>query len=211
MNKGDITGNFTLVSTTSKPDPTDETGQKMDSAMYRKGHSPPSNGQTDWSKVEFSCELKPTDVQDDPFDDSKAHKTYFPASSEKRRHNLGQIMSYATLVFDRQHRTHHFTVIILGSMARLIRWDRSGIVFTEKFNYKTEPHKLGRSLWCFSRLTPAQRGHDPTVTAVVPGSGDHELMLRRAKDPLNVNGRPVGEHAREAFKESLKEDWPWLQ
>ncbi|KAI0770685.1 hypothetical protein C8Q74DRAFT_1202236 [Fomes fomentarius] len=211
VNKGDITGNFTLVSTTSKPDPTDETGQKMDSAMYRKGHSPPSNGQTDWSKVELSCELKATDVKDDPFDDSKGHKTYFPASSDKRRRNLGQIMSYATLVFDRQHRTHHFTVVILGSMARLIRWDRSGLVFTEKFNYRTEPHKLGRFLWCFSRLTPAQRGHDPTVTPVVPGSGDHELMLRRAKNPREVNGRPVGEHAREAFKASLKEDWPWFK
>ncbi|KAI0770650.1 hypothetical protein C8Q74DRAFT_1202130 [Fomes fomentarius] len=211
-NKDSLLGDFVLVTTLSKLDATELTKQKLDGGLYRKEHAPPSNGRTDWRKVELSWEVKCTEVIDDPVDEQQlGDKPYLPLGSGNATPNLSQIMSHATLVFDRQHRTHHFTVIILDSMARLIRWDRSGIVFTEKFNYKTEPHKLGRFLWCFSRLTPAQRGHDPTVTPVVSGSGDHELMLRRAENPLKVNGCPVGEHAREAFKDSLKEDWPWFK
>ncbi|KAI0694754.1 hypothetical protein C8Q76DRAFT_660513, partial [Earliella scabrosa] len=136
---------------------------------------------------------------------------HYPTDSDKRKDNLGQVMSYSTLVFDRQHRTHHFTVVVIGSCARLIYWDRSVAVFTEKFDYKAEPHKLGRFLWCFSRMTPAQRGHDTTVTRVLRDSDEYKLMRRRADVPRKVNDCIVDEHAREGFEKSLDENWHWYK
>ena len=69
----------------------------------------------------------------DPDDDDDT-----PESQPAADRHLGQIQSYSPLVFDKQHRTHHFTVLFFGDMARIIRWDRSGTVVTEKFNYKTD-------------------------------------------------------------------------
>ena len=198
-----------MVATPSKADPTDRTRQKMDCAMYSKSAAPPPDGCADWSNVELSVEMKVNkENKDDMFTEAWPH---YPADSDKRKDNLGQVMSYSTLVFDRQHRTHHFTLVIIGSWARIIRWDRSVAVFTEKFDYKAEPHKLGRFLWCFSRLQPTQRGHDPTVTRVLPDSKDDILMHERAAQPRKVGGRAVDEHVRTAFKNSLKTDWPWYK
>ncbi|KAI0754495.1 hypothetical protein C8Q80DRAFT_1341464 [Daedaleopsis nitida] len=205
-NKGDLLNNkFKLVTTPNKPDPSDPTKQKMDCAMYANDNAPLQNGRANWRKVELSIEVKPKDFQDDPFNDNWPH---YPKSSEKRQDNLGQIMTYSILVFDNQNRTHHFTVVIFGTMARIVFWDRSSVIFTEKFNYKAEPHKLGKFLWCYSRLSPAQRGHDTTVVPVLPGSYEHELMLRRAAEPLVVDKNVVGEHARKAFKASVDNKAP---
>ncbi|KAI0770656.1 hypothetical protein C8Q74DRAFT_1276729, partial [Fomes fomentarius] len=208
-NSKDILDDFVFALTPHKPDPTDLSRQKMDCAMYRKGSPPPTTGRADWAKVELSIEMKPDEKLDDPFDDTRL--PHYPYESDKRKHNLGQMLTYATLVFDRQHRTHHFTVIIFGSMARLVRWDRSGLVFTEKFNYKTEPHKLGKFLWCYARMTPSERGHDDTVTRVIRGSDEYNLMRRRAVTPRTEKGHVVDEHARTAFEASLKDDWPWFK
>ena len=175
--------------------------------LYPKGSPlPEDTGRTDWAKVELSVEVKLTDVPDDSSEDISPH---YPTDSETRKENLSQIMTYAVIVFNRQQRTHHFTVIIIGSMARLVRWNRSGLVFTEKFDYKREPHKLGKFLWCFTRLSPSQRGHDSTVVPVLPGSDHYNHMRKRAKEPYMIDGVAVGEHARELFQNSLDDDWPW--
>ena len=208
-NSKNILGDFTMVATPSKADPTDKTRQKMDCATYAKGSAPPPDGRANWSNVELSLEMKTNKGgADDMFLRDWPH---YPTDSDKRKDNLGQVMSYSTLVFDRQHRTHHFTVVIIGSCARLIYWDRSVAVFTEKFDYKAEPHKLGKFLWCFSRMTPAQRGHDTTVTRVLRDSDEYKLMRRRADVPRKVNDCIVDEHAREGFEKSLDENWHWYK
>ena len=66
-------GQFVLVATPHKADPTDSSKQKMDFALYHKGSAPEKTGRANWAKVELSLEVKPTDVPDDPFEDISPH------------------------------------------------------------------------------------------------------------------------------------------
>ncbi|CDO77507.1 hypothetical protein BN946_scf184912.g6 [Trametes cinnabarina] len=188
------------VSAPHKGDGTVASNQKIDGGLYLRGNAPQDS--TSWSSIELSIECKIDATKQDPFDD----KTKNPeASAITRKDVRGQIMCYAVLVFDNQHRVHHFTLLILGAMARLVRWDRSGVLVTHKFDYTKEPEKLAQFLWRFGRMTPAQRGHDTTAVRVLPGSADFRLMHARATTPLmNRNGRVIDEHARVMFEQSLK-------
>ncbi|CDO77506.1 hypothetical protein BN946_scf184912.g5 [Trametes cinnabarina] len=188
------------VSAPHKGDGTVASNQKIDGGLYLRGNAPQDS--TSWSSIELSIECKIDATKQDPFDD----KTKNPeASAITRKDVRGQIMCYAVLVFDNQHRVHHFTLLILGAMARLVRWDRSGVLVTHKFDYTKEPEKLAQFLWRFGRMTPAQRGHDTTAVRVLPGSADFRLMHARATTPLmNRNGRVIDEHARDMFEQSLK-------
>ncbi|CDO78019.1 hypothetical protein BN946_scf184907.g9 [Trametes cinnabarina] len=188
------------ASTPHKGDGTVASNQKIDGGLYPRGNAPQDS--TSWSSIELSIECKTDTTKQDPFDDRKNNPE---ASAITRKDVRGQIMCYAVLVFDNQHRVHHFMLLILGAMARLIRWDRSGVLVTHKFDYTKEPEKLTQFLWRFGRMTPAQRGHDPTAVRVLPGSADFRLMHARAATPLkNREGFVVGEHARLMFKGSLK-------
>ncbi|RPD57731.1 hypothetical protein L227DRAFT_222441 [Lentinus tigrinus ALCF2SS1-6] len=195
---------YKVVATASKTDPADKTKQRADLALYPTYAAPKGTEQANWSAVEVFIECKPESTQDDPFDD-KAVK--FLPSSERRKENLGQIMSYASTIFQSQHRKHQFSVVLLGDMARIIRWDRSGVVATEKFNYREEPSKLGRFFWRLCHMSAVQRGHDKTVEEVYTDSIEYKnIMLPRAQTPIvdEATGIELGQHARLLFAESLR-------
>ncbi|KAI0767079.1 hypothetical protein C8Q74DRAFT_930473 [Fomes fomentarius] len=211
MNDSGLAPGFKFVVTPRNPDPVDKTHQRDDVAMYLSAEVPSATGHTKWSSIELSVEIKPEPVQDDPFDESAPD--YQPAAL-KRQEVLGQLQSYAALIFDKQHRTHHFSIIFFGTMARIIRWDRSGIIFTEKFNYKQNSALLGRFLWRFARLSRDKRGHDPTAVPVLKDSDEYNLMVHRAKTPREVKVAEgvtavVGEHARLLFESSLDKNSTW--
>ena len=73
------------------------------------------------------------------------------------------LAEHATAQFTRQHRTCSFQVVIFGRWARFLRWDRSGAISTERFDYVVRPDILSEFLWRFDRMTDEQRGLDPTV------------------------------------------------
>lgn len=75
---------------------------------------------------------------------------------------IGQIVSYATELCARQHRTHCFSISIYGQTARLIRWDRSGAVVSRAFNYHEESW-LRIFAERFDQATRAERGYDMTI------------------------------------------------
>ncbi|OSD00249.1 hypothetical protein PYCCODRAFT_1469576 [Trametes coccinea BRFM310] len=187
------------VSTPNKGDGNVASNQKIDGGLYPRAEAPQDS--TRWSSIELSIECKTEPTQQDPFDDGSA---WPEPSSIMRKDVLGQIMCYAVLVFDNQHRTHHFTLLLLGAMARIIRWDRSGLLATHKFDYTKKPQYLALFLWRFGRLTPEQRGHDSTAERILPGSATYKLMHARAATPMKAgDGSAIGEHARELFKDSL--------
>ena len=192
---------FIIVKTANKVDATDASKQRVDCAMYRTNHAPSlSEENSNWAAVDVPIELKPDDVKDDPFDDDAKD---FEPSGGHRKENLGQILSYCALVCAKQHRTHLFTAIIFGNMARLVRWDRAGVVVTRKFNYVENPHMLGRFFWRIARLCDAQRGYDPTATFLVTESEEYRAMTRRAEEPRKIGKHAYQEHARRLFKASL--------
>ncbi|KAI0671016.1 hypothetical protein C8Q78DRAFT_991673 [Trametes maxima] len=62
--------------------------------------------------------------------------------SDDAVHALGQNSAYAVDTQARQHRVFCFSVSISGYSARLIRWDRTGIIVSESFNLLSEPQFL---------------------------------------------------------------------
>ncbi|CDO78013.1 hypothetical protein BN946_scf184907.g3 [Trametes cinnabarina] len=173
------------VSAPHKGDGTVASNQKIDGGLYPRGNAPQDS--TSWSSIELPIECKTDATKQDPFDDK----------TTTRRLQRSRAKTY--------HRVHHFTLLILGAMARLVRWDRSGVLVTHKFDYTKEPEKLAQFLWRFGRMTPAQRGHDTTAVRVFPGSADFRLMHARATTPLtDRDGCVIDEHARDMFEQSLK-------
>ena len=198
-----VSKDMTFVST---PAEENASAQKMDAALYPVRHLPKVGDAADWSRIELSFIFMRDPVRDDPFEDTFTD-SHSP-DHHRRTANLDHIFSSAKLVFDCQHRTHLFTIIIFGEMARIARWDRAGVLITEKFNYKARPHVLGRFLFCFSRLDPVARGHDPTAIRIEPGTKEYKLMNSRAVRPLLRNGRAVQEDARTAFARDVARGRP---
>ncbi|KAI0262319.1 kinase-like domain-containing protein [Gloeopeniophorella convolvens] len=74
-----------------------------------------------------------------------------------------QLISYAEAHFFCQFRVFLFSVFISGCDARLLRWDRSGVICTEPFPWRRSPH-LFVFLWRFNHLPAFARGSDTTVS-----------------------------------------------
>ena len=170
------------MSTPDRADLADETKQKVDGGLYLENEAPQDN-RNNWAAQHISFEWKKTEKQDDPFVMGK-NKVFGEAKAGRRKANLGQIIVYASEIFLHQHRLFHFTVVILGVSARIIRWDRSGAVVSEKFNYKTKPHLLCQFLWRFCHLTDTQQGYDPSAVRIEKGLAEWNIMEKAAQTPL---------------------------
>ena len=83
--------------------------------------------------------------------------------AQSRISALGQNAHYAHLVQIFQFRTCTFSLTISGSTARIMRWDRSGVLVTEAFDYKAAPQTLIEFVWRFINAKPVQQGSDPTA------------------------------------------------
>lgn len=81
------------------------------------------------------------------------------------RYQRGQLIAYATEVCARQHRQFLFSILICHHNARLIRWDHSGALVSESFDYSSAEgiELIGEFLWRYTHASPAERGWDPTV------------------------------------------------
>ncbi|KAF9017567.1 hypothetical protein BDZ89DRAFT_1022100 [Hymenopellis radicata] len=175
----------------------------VDIGHYLKADCPPSA--TAFDRMQSQVELKPSG-QYDPFkdiDDGEAAESQdkeegdadkdepipenmFPAENptDKGTHTRGQICVYAATTMTLMFRSHLFTVVLFGSFARLIRWDRRGSIVTRRFDY-TKPDEEGQPLILFefykrfAQLTAVQRGLDPTVTPL--GEDDPRVATAREK------------------------------
>ncbi|OBZ73640.1 hypothetical protein A0H81_06297 [Grifola frondosa] len=114
---------------------------------------------------------------------------------------LEQLRAYAEMAMDYQQRTHLYSVLVLHKFARLVRWDRSGTVVTDKFDYKAHPEILGEFFLRFAHLTDEAQGHDPTAQLVSPRTELYRLMDAIAAKEL---GAPF-DYIREEFRRSLDE------
>ncbi|KAI0629067.1 hypothetical protein C8Q77DRAFT_333208 [Trametes polyzona] len=117
---------------------------------------------------------------------------------------LGRIQACAQSVFDYQQRTHQYMVLIFADTARLVYIDRAGMVVTTAFKYATDGDALVKFLWCFARMSPADRGHDPTAERLDPDSAESQKMRERASRYSGPD-----DYVTQLFKDSLVPDWPW--
>ncbi|PIL33408.1 hypothetical protein GSI_04030 [Ganoderma sinense ZZ0214-1] len=202
---------MTFVTTGYKPDKNDDSKQTIDCGMYAAKLAPQEeyteSGEESrrmvWALIELLIECKLDGVGQDPFDDSTEGGE---VTAEKRREVLGQILSYVELAFKYQQREAVFMVLFLGKYARVVRFDRSGIIASEKVDYKKDGEGLTEFLVRYARLGLAKRGHDPTAFRISPADPLGEKLKEHGaaaaeKDPED--------HVQKLFNQSLDEKWPW--
>ncbi|KAI0078549.1 hypothetical protein K474DRAFT_1706431 [Panus rudis PR-1116 ss-1] len=90
------------------------------------------------------------------------------------------MFEFIPFLFAHQHKIFQFSVQICGEHARLLRWDKSGCIFTSSFHLDKDPQILSEFLWRFSKLTPAQRGFDCSVENATEEEEDtFEIALKK--------------------------------
>lgn len=105
------------------------------------------------------------------------------------------MVSHTTSLFARQHRTSAFQLVIVDRWARFVRWDRSGAVGTERFDYVSEPQPLAEFFWRFAHMTDEERGFDSS--AILATKSEAALFTTAVRGFLNdmktgtKGGKPV--------------------
>ncbi|EPQ50000.1 hypothetical protein GLOTRDRAFT_134358 [Gloeophyllum trabeum ATCC 11539] len=115
------------------------------------------------------------DFEDDqrrPFSSSKVaiqvDASYpFERKTGKGKANRGQLTDYATNMWAYQHRVFFFQVFIFKDFARLLRYDRAGVIVSEQFRYQKTPY-LAQFFSRFDAMSALQRGRDTSVSAAGP-------------------------------------------
>lgn len=151
--------------------------------MKRPTHAP-----FDWHAHGLIVEFK-SKTADDPFwlyseamalepKQQKVQKT-----DEDSVQTLGQLAQYAAEIFNHQHRTHAFQLLICGNSARFIYWDRAGAVISERFNFHDHPEILAEFFTRYQRMDAAARGWDPSVEE--PSAEEVALFRKHVKTLLD--------------------------
>ncbi|OBZ73823.1 hypothetical protein A0H81_06330 [Grifola frondosa] len=174
---------------------------KVDVGMY-KMNGAPKDRRPNWIHQSMWIEFKKKGRKDDAFND--AAKKLFEVDSQHAAQVRGQLIAYAEMAMNRQHRTHLYSVYVMHKFARLIRWDRAGAVVSEKFDYKKNPEILGEFFWRFSHMTDEAQGYDPTAQLVNPRTKLFRLMDKMAETKLP---EPF-DYIREAFAQSIEGGGP---
>ena len=117
-----------------------------------------------------------------------------------------QLLSCAALVFKLQKRLFHYSVVFFGHYARIIRFDRSGIVATEKIDYTTADGGISLTQFFirYVKFRSTDRGHDPSATRV-----DDQLARDMRKHAQAAAEQRPDDHVPPLFNKTLDEQWPW--
>lgn len=159
----------------------------------------------------------------DPFDYMPSGSTApFPPLCEQRplqrptvaaKNALESFTSRAHSHFLRQHRTHYWQIILLGSEARILRWDHAGAAVSQRFSYTVHSELIATFLWRFAHVDDARRGFD--TTASLPSKEETGLFVTAVREFLHnmsagvKDGAPVRQltKARCTLDEDTK-TWP---
>ncbi|KAM5542916.1 hypothetical protein V8D89_003300 [Ganoderma adspersum] len=220
-NSGQFKGKV-FVNTGYKPDPNDDTRQAIDCGMYLSETAPAigftalgeESRRNIWSALELGMECKVHDSADPLPGDGNSEPT-----TEGGKSVWAQLLSYAALVFKFQKRLFHYIVIFFGKYSRILRFDHSGIVATEKIDYTTEEGgaRLTQFFVRYCRFQAKNRGHDPTAIRINGKdfkAKDKEEGLAELAAEMRKYGQEVSEllpkdHVPPLFNKTLDEQWPW--
>ncbi|EPS93379.1 hypothetical protein FOMPIDRAFT_93307 [Fomitopsis schrenkii] len=141
-----------------------------------QGHKREKVGRTAWAWAYLCMEVK---ADPPPFvvlnlpglsaEGLEAHDLTLPTTGEvpsvreECTQSMEKISRFATKIMRRQFVAHCFTMFICRNYARLMRWDRAGVVISEPFDFIEQPHLLHKFFYLFACMTDVERGCDPTV------------------------------------------------
>ncbi|KAM5541530.1 hypothetical protein V8D89_004720 [Ganoderma adspersum] len=220
VNDNNLMPGFKMCECGERPDPSsfDPDKQKVDAAFYHAEHAPTDRTQG-WPDQVIPVEFKRDETKLDPWDDTKDN---ISSEANDRKKGRGQCISYSELLFAIQHRVALFMLVIVGTRARFVRWDRSGTVVTRAFDYVEDWEFMCDILWRISLCSDAQLGLDPTATRLRPGDADYERMSvaaearpddvdekeRDLKPKEKAGDGSVFKYVRKMFSESVDSGWP---
>lgn len=118
----------------------------------------------------------------------------FPKLKGRETRVRGQLAIYAKEVFDHQHRTHAFQLLVCGRHARIIFWDHSGAIVSDSFNYVQKPQMMAEFFWRYNHMDRAARGWDASVKVADDREKDMfkaklEQFIKDMNDPNNSQRR----------------------
>ena len=129
---------------------------------------------TSFSAMVSWIELK-TSNSTDPFEDSTqdAYRDFEKSGTTNTAVGIrGQLASYAAAHMDSRWRLHSFTLLICGTHARFMRWDRSAVIVSASFDYKKEPEHLANYLLRLNHASEDVLGIDSTIQPFKEPEGD---------------------------------------
>ncbi|KAG1780246.1 hypothetical protein EV702DRAFT_1043095 [Suillus placidus] len=225
-----LTTNLDLVDTSGCPDPSVVVdGYEFQPTMGLYKCESTRNGVTDMSAMEAWIIIKPS-MQEDPFidppptDDFTAlvpcpedpEREYYPkfeSSDKKSISTRAHMVACTNAFFATQFRRFGFSILLCGSWARFVYWDRSGAVESRRFEYTNNFAPLAEFLWRLNRGSSGDRGVDVSVVPLsLSESQDNavrELLGIGSSDPLygyivpvdtalekpkDAEGRPLATH-----------------
>ncbi|KAI0742355.1 hypothetical protein C8Q80DRAFT_902489 [Daedaleopsis nitida] len=227
VNDNDLSEGLKFALSRFKCDKGDESRQRVDGAFFDKDRVL-TNDAPNWPDQVVSVEFKVEDIGKDSFHDL-SDGTIIEADAATRVNSHGQNVSYAEHIFTYQHRTVHFSLLIMGRYFRAMCWERSGVMVTPRTNYVQDSSSLCRLLWAFgwaSRKSKELLGFDPTGTRLYPGDEEYEAMtdaMERQDSDIDLspepiptyvpvsefNPKPTFTYVRNAFRKSLVDPlWP---
>ena len=114
---------------------------------------------------------------------------------------LGQITAYAAAQFRSQFWTHIYSILIVKSQARIIRWDRSGAIVTEAIKYNCS-NLLAEFFRCYLAVSHEMCGFDESV--LVPTSQEAAqarsvLRLPYAEPLVKIEVRSADQKQRQYY------------
>ncbi|GJJ12210.1 hypothetical protein Clacol_006451 [Clathrus columnatus] len=102
---------------------------------------------------------------DNDTESSKPDQKQFEADinrlSAQGRDTLGQITTYTVAQKAAQFRKHIFSLLIFKGYGRILFWDWSGIIVTERFRLTND--YFAEFFWRYNKAKGGQRGHDETI------------------------------------------------
>ncbi|EIW53538.1 uncharacterized protein TRAVEDRAFT_52666 [Trametes versicolor FP-101664 SS1] len=168
-----------------------------------------SKSRTDMGYAAFFIEIKgqPSfDLFSDPpapLASPRSHDLRGGYSTQDAPTCFGQNIAYATEISARQYRNHCFSLSMSGSQARLMRWDRAGLIITRSFDIKADPEFLCEFVWRFAHMTESERGLDLTVEPA--SKAEEEVFVKAIKahvaSQLSLRGRKLDAQIRDHYQE----------
>ena len=121
----------------------------------------------------------------------------------------GQLAQYAAELFNHQHRTHAFQLLIAENDTRFLLWDRSGTLVTDSFDLSSAEGSqlLTEFLWNYDHMTPAERGWDESVTQ--PAAREARKFTEEVSAFIKAMNTPgSGQRCVEGAEDTLNDAWP---
>ncbi|KAK7692061.1 hypothetical protein QCA50_005466 [Cerrena zonata] len=201
INKSNIFPGYRLVTVANA---LDEHGIRIRPDLAAVARNLPFSDEKAYNIMDFWLEIKPRRAQD-AFT-QKEDFTTLEKNNGQSASTRGQLISYAAAVMSRQHRTFLFSLSICGHFARFYRWDRSGCTVSELIDIHKHPEILAYFFSCYSRLSAADRGFDPTVEIPTPQEG---RLLRKATAQFEKECKKKGRRNVIALQKPSKSEYPW--